>query len=373
MLKQFFLFRSRARLAVLVLLCGLSTVPLYAQQGRIAGRVTDAQDKPLTGVTVSIKGTTQGTVTNESGAFQLTGNRSTAVLVITYVGFQSQEVPVNNSADITVKLERGDAKLDEVVVLSYGTQKKRNLTGSVSTINTSEVKDMPVNNIGQKLQGKFPGVQINNNTGQPGANMSFRIRGAASISAGNGPLIVVDGFPTTSGLETISPNEIESITILKDASASSLYGSRAANGVILVTTRQAKDGRKSIDFSSYVGVAKVTDQGKPDLMNAQEFAQFKKEWYEDAGRYEGYTGGVPAVYQNPASYTTGTNWSDILLQDALTQDYNLSLTSGVKDLKSSINLNYNRQEGAILNTYFERFTGRSNNIYNATDKLTLGL
>ena len=365
--------RLRAHFAALVLMCVFSTISLYAQQGRISGKVTDAEDKPLTGVTVSIKGTRQATVTNESGAFQLTGSRSTAVLVITYVGFQSQEVSVNNSADITVRLEPGGAKLDEFVVLSYGSQKKRNLTGSVSSINTSEVKDMPVNNIGQKLQGKFPGVQINNNTGQPGANMSFRIRGAASISAGNGPLIVVDGFPTTSGLETISPNEIESITVLKDASASSLYGSRAANGVILVTTRQAKDGRKSIDFSSYVGVSKVTDQGKPDLMNPQEFAQYKKEWYEDAARYEGYTGGVPAVYQNPSAYTAGTNWYDILLQDALTQDYNLSLTSGVKDLKSSVNLNYNRQEGAILNTYFERFTGRANNIYNVSDKLTVGL
>lgn len=377
MFTKILLIRSRAHLLMLLFMCLLPVFTLYAQQqSRITGTVVDAKDgKPMSGVTVSVKGSGQGTSTNESGTFQLTGNRATAVLVVSYVGFATQEIPVNNSSDITVKLDISSGNLNEVVVLSYGSQKKRDVTGAVSSINAAEVKDMPVNNIGQKLQGKFAGVQISNNTGQPGANMSFRIRGAASINAGNGPLIVVDGFPTTSGLETLSPDEIASITVLKDASASSLYGSRAANGVILVTTKQAKNGQKSIDFSSYVGVTKVTDQGKPDLMNPQEFAQYKKEWYEDAAKYEGYTAGVPAIYQNPSQYanTTGTNWYDILLRKALTQDYNLSLSSGVKDLKSTINLNYNRQEGVVLNTYFERFTGRANNIYNVSDKITVGL
>src|SRR6185295_18946013 len=144
------------------------------------------------------------------------------------------------SIDLTLALS--DAKLSEVVIVSYGTQKRRDITGSISQLNTAEVKDMPVGNIGQKLQGKFSGVQINQNSGQPGVEMSFRIRGAASINAGKSPLIVIDGFPTESGLQTLSPDEIESITVLKDASASSLYGSRAANGVILVTTKQAKVG-----------------------------------------------------------------------------------------------------------------------------------
>ena len=360
--------------SLVFLLCLLPAFTLFAQQGTITGKVTDDEGNPLSGVSVSLKGSSQGTTTNESGDFTLTGNRATAVVVVSSVGFTTQEIRVGNSTDLNFKLARSSGNLNEVVVVSYGSQRRREVTGSVSTINTTEVRDMPVNNIGQKLQGKMAGVQINNNSGAPGANMSFRIRGAASISAGNGPLIVVDGFPTTSGLETISPNEIASITVLKDAAASSLYGSRAANGVILVTTRQAKAGQKSIDFSSYVGVSKVTDQGKPDLMNAEEFAQYKKEWYEDAARYQGYTGGVPSVYQNPSQYagTKGTNWYDILLQDALTQDYNLSLSSGEKNSRSTVNLNYNRQEGTIINTYFERFTGRANNIYNVSDKFTVG-
>ena len=373
MLKHIFSNRLRLLFMVLVLSCFLPGLKSQAQQGTISGKVVDAtDDKPLAGVTVTIKGTNQAVSTKDDGGFTLTGNRSTAVLVVSYVGYEAQEVSVSNTSDITVRLALGSGNLNEVVILSYGSQKKRDLTGSVSTINTAEVKDMPVNNIGQKLQGKMAGVQINNNTGQPGANMSFRIRGSASPT-GNSPLIVIDGFPTTSGLETLSPSEIESITVLKDAAASSLYGSRAGNGVILVTTKQAKQGQKNIDFSSFVGVTQVTNQGKPDLMNAQEFAQYKKEWYEDAARYENYTGGVPAVYQNTSQYTNGTNWYDILLQDALTQDYNLSLSSGVKDLRSTVNLNYNRQEGSILNTYFERFTGRSNNIYTVSDKFTVGL
>jgi TonB-linked SusC/RagA family outer membrane protein len=160
---------------------------------------------------------------------------------------------------------------------------------------------------------------------------------------------------------------------LKDASSAALYGSRAANGVILVTTKQAKAGQKSLDFSAYYGTQSVPDRGKPDLMNGQEFAQYKKEWYEDAAKYEGRTGGVPAVYQNPSQYANdpGTNWYDILLRNAASQNYNLSYSNGTKDLKSFMNLNYNKQEGVILNSSDERFTARSNNTYNASERLTL--
>jgi TonB-linked SusC/RagA family outer membrane protein len=375
MFRQLFSIRLHGHLLFYVFICLLPSLTIFAQQGKISGTVIDAKSKqPLTGVTVKIKGTSQATVTGENGSFQLTGSGA-ATLQFSYIGYQSREITAGGTTPVTIQLEAGSAQLDEVVVVSYGTQKKRDVTGAVSQVNAAEIKDMPVYNIGQKLQGKMAGVQISNNTGAPGANMSFRIRGAASINAGNGPLIVVDGFPTTSGLETISPDEIASITVLKDAASASLYGSRAANGVILVTTKQARPGQKSIDFSSYVGVTVVGDRGKPDLMNAQEFAQFKKEWYEDAAKYEGLTGGVPAVYQNPQQYagTSGTNWYDVLLRHALTQDYNLTLSSGVKDLKSTINLNYNRQEGVILNTYAQRFTGRANNIYTVSDNVTLGL
>ena len=362
--------------AALITLSLLVYFPLQSHaQEAVSGIVRDSvNSEPLPGVSVSIKGTTMGALTNANGKFKITAPIG-SVLVFRYVGYKEQQVTVQNYQEITISLSSSAQGLKEVVVVSYGTQSKREVTGAIAQIKTSEVKDMPVANIGQKLQGKLAGVQINQNSGTPGAEMTFRIRGAASINAGNNPLIVIDGFPSESGLQTLSPDEIESISVLKDASASSLYGSRAANGVVLVTTKQAKNGQKSLEFSSYTGVQSVPNRGKPDLMNAEEFAQYKKEYYEDAAKYEGYTGGVPAVYQNPGQYAgkSGTNWFDVLLRNAVSQNYNLAFSSGTKDLKTVTNLNYNKQEGVMLNSYDERFTARTNNIYTASDRLTLGV
>jgi len=376
MFTKILLIHSKARSLVLFLLWLLTSLSVHSQQsGRISGKVLDAKDgKPLPGVTVSIKGTNLATATGANGTFQLTGNNN-ATLEVTYIGYATQELQVKNFNELTVQMAVSGSNLNEVVVVSYGTQKKRELTGAISSINAEEVKDMPVANIGQRLQGKLPGVQINQNTGQPGSEMAIRIRGQASINAGNSPLIVVDGFPITSGLNSINPDAIESISVLKDAASASLYGSRAANGVILVTTKQAKTGQKNIEFSTYSGVQTVSKRGRPDLMNAPEFAQFKKEYYEDAAKYENYTGGVPAQYQNPSQYQPddGTNWFDVLLRKAMIQDYDLTLSSGTKDVKSVVNLNYNKQDGVMINQSSRRFTARSNNIFYANDKLTFGL
>ncbi|MBX2924814.1 MAG: TonB-dependent receptor [Chitinophagaceae bacterium] len=342
---------------------------------KVSGTVIDSSDaKPLSGVSILAEGTGRGTKTDALGNFTIDVSKG-AVLVFSYLSYTPQRFVVGDQLKFNIALQPGKQDLDEVIVVSYGTQKKREVTGAISTVNAEKLADMPAMNIGQKLQGRMAGIQINQNTGEPGAGLSIRVRGQASINAGNSPLVVVDGFPTMSGLNAISPDEIESVTLLKDASASSLYGSRAANGVILVTTKQAKDGKKSIEFSTNIGLEVVGDRGKPDLMNPPEFAQFKKEFYEDMARYEGYTGGVPEQYQNPEQYgpNDGTNWFDVLLREALTQNYNLTLSSGVKDLKSTVNFNYNKQDGVMLNSYADRFTARANNIYNATDKLTFGM
>ncbi|MCE6990198.1 TonB-dependent receptor [Dyadobacter sp. CY323] len=341
----------------------------------ITGTIIDAETGAgLPGVNVILKGTTTGTTSDANGVYRISIPDDSKELIFSFVGYESVELPVGG-ATLNVSLKADVRALNEVVVVSYGTQKKREVTGAVSTLKAETVADMPVAQIGQKLQGQFAGVQVYQSTGTPGAGMSFRIRGQASISAGNTPLYVVDGFPIVGGIERISPEEIESFTVLKDASASSLYGSRAANGVILITTKSAKDGKTRIDFSSYIGVQVVPKRGRPELMNAREFAQFKKEWYEDEAIYSGYTGGVPVEYQNPEKYgpNDGTNWFDVLLRDAPTQNYNLSLSSGTQRLKSTVNLNYNKQDGVMLNTYANRFTLRSNNIYEASDKLTFGI
>lgn len=342
----------------------------------IKGTVTSVEDNsPLIGATVVQKGTNNGTSTDESGVFSLSVPPN-ATIIISYTGYQTKEVEVDGRSNLNVSLEQSFKQLKDVVVVAYGTQRKRDVTGAISTVDGNELKDMPVSNVGQRLQGKIAGAQIYMTNGEPGGGgLAFRIRGQASINAGNSPLVVIDGFPSLTGLSAISPSTIESITVLKDASASSLYGSRAANGVILVTTKQAKEGQKHTEFSAYYGIEVVPQRGRPDLMNAREFAQFKKEYYEDAAIYEGYTGGVPERYKHPEQYNenSGTDWYNVLLRNALTQDYNLSLSNGISDLKTAVNLNYNNQEGVILNTYSKRFNGRINTIFKASDILTFGL
>ncbi|MDR1456391.1 MAG: TonB-dependent receptor, partial [Tannerella sp.] len=292
---------------------------------------------------------------------------------ISYLGYATQEMAVGTQTRIQIVLKESAQALDEVVVVAYGTQKVRSLTGAMSKLNTDELTDMPAQNIGQKLQGKFAGVQINQANGAPNRGLNIRVRGQASANGGNSPLIVVDGFPVYNGLETLSPDEIETISILKDAASAGLYGSRAANGVILVTTKSAKAGKTQIEFSTNVGWEKVGEKGRPDFMNAQEFAQFKKETYEDAARYEGYTGGVPDVWANPASVQDGTDWYRLLLQTGMTQNYNLSLTSGTDKVRSSVNVNYNRTEGVLMSTYADRFSARANNLFTPNERITFGL
>ena len=351
-------------------------VSMVTQQNKkVSGIVYDTNGDPAIGANVIVKGTTNGTITDMDGKYTLEVPAN-AILQISYIGYNTQEIPVGNKTTINVNLKEDTQALDEVVVVAYGTQKARSVTGSMSKLDASELSDMPVSQIGEKLQGKFSGVQINQANGEPNGGLVIRVRGAASINGGNEPLVVIDGFPTTSSLASISPDEIENITVLKDAASASLYGSRAANGVILVTTKSAKGvsaGKPHIDFSAYFGIDKVSNQGRPDLMNAQEFAQFKKEYYEDQALYEGYTGGVPECYQNPQAIGKGTDWFDILLQDAITQNYNLGLSAAGEKFKSAVNINYNAKEGVILNTYSNRFAARANNVYEASDRVSFGL
>lgn len=351
-------------------------ITITQQQKKISGVVRDKDGVPVIGANILVKGTTNGTITDMDGRFTL-DVPANAILQISYIGYKTLELTIGNQTSLNIQLREDTEALDEVVVVAYGTQKARSVTGAVSRLKEEEMADIPVANISYKMQGKFSGVQITQANGEPNAGMAIRIRGAASVNGGNSPLIVVDGFPISgnggTGLESMAPEEIENITVLKDAASAALYGSRAANGVILVTTKSAKEGKTDIDFSAYFGATQVSKRGRPDLMNAQEFAQFKKEYYEDAAIYEGYTGGVPECYQHPETLGEGTDWYDVLLQTALTQNYNLGINSGTTKVKSAINLNYNKQEGVILNTFSERFSVRANNTYEASNRVKFGL
>ncbi|MDB5239469.1 MAG: SusC/RagA family TonB-linked outer membrane protein, partial [Spirosoma sp.] len=208
----------------------------------VTGRVTDEKGEGLPGVSVIVKGTTQGATTDGTGSFRLAVPNSGSTLVFSFVGYGSKEIVVGSQTTITVSLSPDDQTLNEVVVVGYGSQLKKEITGSVQTVSAQEIKDLPVSQIGQKLQGRLAGVQINQTTGKPGQGISIRIRGQQSVSAGSDPLYVIDGFPITGSIGQLNPDEIEDISVLKDAASTSLYGSRAANGVVLITTRKGRPG-----------------------------------------------------------------------------------------------------------------------------------
>lgn len=349
------------------------SIAIYAQTNTVTGTVMDENQEPLIGVTVQLQGSGTGTVTDLDGNYRLSGIPSNGVLEVSYVGMHSQTINVDGRTTINIVMQQDTELLEEVVIVAYGTQKARSVTGAMSRISTEELKDMPVSNITQKMQGKFAGVQILNTNGEPNGNLSIRIRGQASINAGNNPLVVIDGFPSSSGLETLSPDEIETISILKDAASTTLYGSRAANGVILVTTKKGKQGRTNITFTASNGIETVSERGMPDVMNAQEFAQFKKEYYEDAQKYEGSTTPVPEQYANPSAVSEGTDWYKLLLRTARSENYNLGLQTGTDVVQSSLNLNYNNTEGTVINSYAKRFSVRSNNEFKASDRILFGV
>lgn len=354
------------------------SLPVFSQSNIVTGVVKDEKGLPIAGASVIIKNNSVGTRTNEAGEFSITAPFK-STLVFSNVGFNKTEVTLKSQKFIDVQLTSLTGALNEVVVVSYGTKKLRDITGSVSTINAATLQDIPAAEFGQKLQGKVAGLQINQANGRPGQGMDFRIRGAASLSSGFQPLIVVDGQPLSGvnsrngDVNLINPDEIETFTVLKDASATALYGSRAANGVILITTKHAKSGRTNVSLNVYKGWQTVPQRGRPDLMNGTEFATFMKGFYEDKARYEGYTGGVPADYANPEQYGEGTKWFDNILRTAPMQNYSLTLSSGTEKVSSSTVLSYFNQQGVLLNTGIDRFSFRSNNEYRPAKSFKIGL
>jgi TonB-dependent starch-binding outer membrane protein SusC len=358
------------------LLCGAGSLataaPLVAKPAAVIaitvkGVVTDDGGQGLPGVSVVLKGTTTGTTTNASGQYSLSVPDNGGTLVFSYVGYVTQELNTGGRTTINVQLVADTKALSEVVVVGYGSQTKKEVTGAVQTISGKELMDIPVSQIGQKLQGRLAGVQINQTTGRPGQGMNIRIRGQLSVSGGSEPLYVIDGFPITGNIGALNPDEIEDITVLKDAASTSLYGSRAANGVVLITTKKGKSGQTNVSFNSFVGTQVVPMKGRLQMMDAVEFAQFKKEYYEDAKQP------VPAEFQNPEIYRDKNNdWYDALLRRAPVQSYNLTLTSNKDRLNTAVVAGVFNQQGVVLNTEYKRYSLRMNSDYKVSDKVTVG-
>ncbi|MCG8306187.1 MAG: SusC/RagA family TonB-linked outer membrane protein [Cytophagales bacterium] len=330
-------------------------------QGRtITGKVTSEEDQSgLPGVNVLIKGTGQGTVTDVEGNFAIDVADENAILVFSYVGYVVEEVAVGNQSVIDISLVPDLTALDEIVVIGYGTQKKSDLTGAVTTLDGEAFKNDAIQSSSLALQGRVAGVRVVNNGGRPGAGATIRIRGTTTRN-NNEPLIVIDGQIVDSGLGFLNPNDIESMTVLKDASAAAIYGSRAAAGVILITTKRGIEGKPEIEFSTYYTFDKLTN--KLDMLNTEEYMQVNTEWFTNAGLTPSFV--TPDVVAD-------TDWQDEIFRTGSQQNYHLSIRGGNDRFLYGIQGGYFHQEGLIKNSSLDRYNFRFNNDLKVNDKLKL--
>lgn len=363
--EQYFLYKSISYCSLLFSLFFFGACISTFAQSVISGRVKSG-DSTLVGVSVTVKGTGNTVATDNNGEYKINAPAK-AILVFSHTGYGAVEMPVNGRSMVNVEMTVNSTGLGEVIVVAYGNTTKRTNTGAIQTLNAKELQDLPVAQITQKLQGKLAGVQINQISGQPGAGIQVRVRGSASISTGSSPLFVVDGFPIAGNISNINPDEIETITVLKDAASTAIYGSRGAFGVVLVTTKSAKAGQANFSVNAYAGVQNTPKKGRPDMMNGQEWAQFKKEYYEDLNQP------VPAPLQNPSQYGQGYDWYDAMLRPALINDYSIGLNVNRDKFTSSIVAGYFRQEGVLLNSDYKRITARANNLFKINNALRVGL
>lgn len=325
-----------------------------AQSVTITGTVTGNNNEPLSGVTVTEKHSKNAVVSSANGQFSFTASSSAAVLVFSYTGYQTVEFPLKGQTNLQVSMQLGRNELTNVVVVGYGTQRKAAITGSVATIKGDELKQTAVSNLAQGLQARVAGVQVTQNSSAPGGNISVRVRGTNSLNGTSEPLYIVDGVQIAnsggvmdiSPLSTINPNDIESIDILKDASATAIYGARGANGVVLITTKRGRNGATQVNLETYYGVQEITK--KLSVMNASEFASLENQIY-----------GPTVVYPDPASLGKGTDWQDLIYQKAPIQSHQLAISGGSDKTQFSISGNYFDQEGIVIKSDFKRYSLRA--------------
>ena len=339
-------------------LCALTSV---SAQKRLSGTVTDASAKPLSGTTVSVKGANVSTVTNADGGFVLDVPANAKTLIFSNVGYQSQQLGIGNGSVLNVSLGVSTTNLNEVVVIGYGTQKRKDLTGAVSSVNAATIAKAPVVSAEQALQGRAAGVQVTNNDGAPGGNISVLIRGTGSLANyGNGPLYVVDGYPISTGINNINPSDIATIDVLKDASATAIYGIRAANGVVLITTKKGRRDGLQVSVDAYNSI-----QSRPkryDVLTAQQWGSLA---VEVANADSGHNFIIPNIWRTPSNLTN-VDWQNALYRAGLTQNYSVAIRGGSDKLQTAMSVGYYDQKGIVLGSYFKRLALGVNLDYNPT-------
>ena len=382
-----------------------TTIPLSVEQKQksVSGRVTDLSGYAVPGVSIVVKGTTIGTISDANGNYSLLDIPDKAVLQFSFIGMKSQEIQVGESSMINIKLEEQSIGIDEVVAVGYGTMRKSDLTGSVVSVHADQISQTLSTTVEQSLSGRASGVQVTQSEGAPGAGVKIRIRGNTSINAGNEPLYVIDGFPvesggnsvtagggisTTSILATMNPNDIESIEVLKDASATAIYGSRGANGVILITTKSGANDRQNISFSAFTGVSRLTK--KLEVLKGNDYINYFNEaavgtltgnaMLDYAIRDENKKPILDYLtYNNDSIWKFGSadkflehDWQDEIFRTAVVNEYNLSFSGGNKKMNYLASVGYFNQEGIVVGSNYERYTANLKLTNNFSDKLQMG-
>lgn len=332
-----------------------------AQTKIITGKVTDPEGIELYAVTVTVKGTTIGVITSFTGDFSLTlpADIVEAILVISSIGYETLEIPVGNTNFFNVQLKVKTELIEEVVVIGYGTQRKVDLTGSVSSVNMSKMESLPLSNVDQALQGRVAGVNITQNTGAPGEGVSVRIRGVGSINSSNSPLYIVDGVPTTNALNNLSVSDIESVSVLKDAASAAIYGSRANNGVVLITTKKGSIGKTVVSFNTQFGIQRHGRLTK--MTNRDEYVEIYNEAAINDNAF--VTNEIlkrPLISPEYASTLSDVNHLEEIFQNALVQNHSLSVSGGNDKTRFLLSASHFGQEGIIINSDYKRSIGKIN-------------
>ncbi len=361
---------------LLLLLLGVFFSSTIMPQTTVTGVVKDDLNEPLTGVSILIKGTTKGTITDLDGRFTISANNTSDILVFSYLGYKSKELKVVTGKTMQVVLNEDAKALEEVVVVGYQDVRVKDLTGSVGKANVADMLKAPVSTFDQALAGRLAGVNVSSGEGTPGGSMNIVIRGNNSVTQENSPLYVIDGFPVedpTAG-SSINPNDIESLNILKDASATAIYGARGANGVVIITTKQGKVGKLAINYDGTFGVQRVSN--KIPMMNAYDFVKLQEEIWTPAEMYgeNGYYATIGGKTYSAEDYinTPQYNWQDEIFQDAWQQSHNVSLTGGSETSRYNASVSYYDQDGILLKSNYNRIQGRVGNTMQR-NKLKLNL
>lgn len=339
-------------------------------QKSVSGKITDVNGEAVIGANIKVKGTTIGAVSDADGMFKLTVPQGANTLVVSFIGYVTQEVVIGDQSVINVVLAPDLQALTEIVVVGYGQQRKSDITGAISSVKGTELVQLPMQRVDQALQGRAAGVLVLNTAGAPGAATTIRIRGMNSINGGNNALIVVDGLQGAN-LNSINPNDIEAIEILKDASATAIYGSRGANGVILITTKTGKKGKPTIEYNFSYGTQKI--RHKLELMGAADYAITRNAYKATQN-----ASGVPVPIFTDAQIadlrrTGGTDWQDVIYRTAPISNHQLTISGGTDNIKYMVSGGYLDQQGILINSAYKRFSLRANVTADITRHVSVGL